>query len=137
MKIQKDKTIDEYECILDDMGELKEINNDSAGILRYAIVEQAIVDYANINRRLGRERAKKEYQQNKGLILKYTWELEGILDFFESQWFEMLCDLDKDKLINLLKSKTDVLIKKKEQAQRTTYGKERQTDNIKTKIDCH
>lgn len=137
MKIQKDKTIDEYECILDDMGELKEINNDSAGILRYAIVEQAIVDYANTNRRLGRERAKKEYQQNKGLILKYTWELEEILDFFESQWFEMLCDLDKDKLINLLKSKTDVLIKKKEQAQRTTYGKERQTDNIKTEIDCH
>lgn len=132
MKIQKDKTIDEYECILDDMGELKEINNDSAGILRYAIVEQAIVDYANTNRRLGRERAKKEYQQNKGLILKYTWELEEILNFFESQWFEMLCDLDKDKMINLLKSKTDVLIKKKEKAQRTTYGKERQTDNIKT-----
>lgn len=83
-----------------------------ANYLRYAIVQQAVIDIAFYTKRIDKMRAN----QTTALRRSRYYEAEKILkeakEFLRSDWFEMLMDLDGEQLIKLAEGMKDSYVRK-------------------------
>lgn len=77
--------------------------------LSAAIVESAVIDYRKESAKLKKLEAlsgklqmtnRNEYERKRNRCIK---EIESIEDFIKTPFFGMLCDLDPDSLINILR----------------------------------
>ena len=64
--------------------------------LAAAIIEQALLDY---------RRAQKHIQ--KKFDVEFSWQtIKEIENFLKSSWFDVLCDLDGEKLLEKMKGES-------------------------------
>ena len=77
--------------------DIRSINYDGAMNLCAAIVERAAKDYLKARKGL-----YLEHPRNEERIERFIWIRDDILRFFRSRWFESICSLDPQWLVQKL-----------------------------------